>query len=72
MQNTSAAFLMSLNGVTQSVCGFVLENMNENYKYIITAFIHGSVSSFIDDLMLYCVLVNWLGRKRNSSQIKYN
>lgn len=50
MQNRSAAFLVSLNGTTQSVCGFVLENMNENYKYIITAFILGNVGHFIDDL----------------------
>jgi len=31
----------------------------------------GNVSQFIDDLILYWVLVNWLGRKRRSSQRKY-
>jgi hypothetical protein len=50
MQNRSAAFLVSLNGTTQSVCRFVLENMNENYKYIITAFTLGNVGHFIDNL----------------------
>jgi uncharacterized membrane protein YqjE len=35
MQNTSAASLVSLNGTTQSVCEFVLENMDENYNTLL-------------------------------------
>jgi len=60
MRNTSAAFLASLTGATQCVCGFVLENGNKNYKYVIRAFIImkcGNVRQFIDDLILYWVLV---------------
>jgi len=56
MLNTSAAFLVLLNATTQHVCGFVLENGNKNYKYIIRAFIlmkYDNVSRFIDDLILY-------------------
>ena len=33
---------------------------------------YGNVSQFINNLILYWVLANWLGRMRKSSQRKYS